>query len=254
MKKTLSWVRITVLATCLMAVTAGTVAGEQAPRDVLVLGGTGKMGSRIVRLLVDNGDRVTVFARAESDRRRIGDLPVDYATGDLMNDAEIATALRTRKFDVIISAVRVQTSSTHFFGKFMTPLTVNASATGVTHIIHHSAVGAGSNVEKFAGRGWEKVPGLLDRLRDQGAGEDILRASGVPYTIIRNARIYPDDTPATGKAELTEDDTVLSSMTRADLALLTLQCFDNADCLNKTYHVRDSSLRSRVPRPGQDSD
>jgi len=254
MKKISGWVRIAGLAACLVAVAAGDVAAGQAPRDVLVFGGTGKMGSRIVKFLVDNGDRVTVFARAESDRRRIRDLPVDYATGDLMNDAEVRAALRAREFDIVISAVRVQTSNTHFFGKFMTPLTDQARVTGVAQIIHHSAVGAGSNIEKFTGRGWEQVPGLLDRLRDQGAGEDILRASGVPYTIIRNARIYPDDTPATGQAELTEDDTVLSSMTRADLALLTMQCFGNADCLNKTYHVRDSSLRSRVPQPGQDSD
>jgi uncharacterized protein YbjT (DUF2867 family) len=87
------------------------------------------------------------------------------------------------------------------------------------------------------------VPGLLDRLRDQGVGESLIAGSGVPYTIIRNTRLYPSATPATGKAELTTDQTVILPMTRADLARLTLQCLGNADCLNKTYHVRDTSLR-----------
>jgi hypothetical protein len=32
-------------------------------------------------------------------------------------------------------------------------------------------------------------------------------------------------------------------MTRADLARVTVQCLGKADCLNKTYHVRDTSLR-----------
>lgn len=254
MQKIRGRVPIAAVTACLLAIAAGTVADVPTPRDVLVLGGTGKLGSRIVGLLVDNGDRVTVFARAESDRGRIGDLPVEYVTGDLLHETDIRAALRGRKFDIVISAVRVQTSDTHFFERYMTPLTENARAIGVTQIIHHSAVGAGTNMEQFAGRGWEQVPGLLDRLRDQGAGEDILRASGIPYTIIRNAAIYPDDTPATRTAELTEDDTALTSMTRADLALLTMQCFGNTACLNKTYHVRDPSLPWRVPQPTQDQD
>ena len=54
-----------------------------------------------------------------------------------------------------------------------------------------------------------------------------LRGSGVPYTIIRNARIYPPESPATGKAALTEDDSIITPMTRADLAKLTLSCVVN---------------------------
>jgi uncharacterized protein YbjT (DUF2867 family) len=240
------------IAACLLAV--ASFAADRQPRDVLVLGGTGKVGARVVRLLIANGDRVTVFARAASDHSRIGNLPVEYATGDLLNAQDIEAALHVKRFDVVISAVRVQTDDMHFFERYMKPLTVNARATGVKQIIHHSAVGAGSNVKRFAGRDWEKNPGLLDRLRDQGAAEDILRASGVPYTIIRNAGIYPDDAPPTGTAELTEDDTVLTSMTRADLALLTMKCFGNATCLNKTFHVKDPSLPWRPPQPGQDQD
>ena len=53
-------------------------------------------------------------------------------------------------------------------------------------------------------------PALRERTIEQA-----LRSGGVPYTIIRNARLYPAGTPSTGKAELTEDDTVLTPMTRA---------------------------------------
>jgi len=42
-------------------------------------------------------------------------------------------------------------------------------------------------------------------------------------------------------------------MTRADLALLTMKCFDNPECFNKTYHVKDPSLPWRAPQRGQDS-
>ena len=180
------------------------------------------------------------------------DLPVDYVIGDLQNEEEIVAAVQSKKFNVIISAVRVKNDDNHFYENYMRPMTIQAHAIDVEQIIHHSAVGAGSNAERFAGSGWERVPGLMDRLRDQGAGEDLLRASGVPYTIIRNAGIYPDETPATRKAELTEDDTVLTSVTRADLALLTMLCFENTECLNKTYHVNDPSLPWRIPQADQD--
>ena len=67
-------------------------------------------------------------------------------------------------------------------------------------------------------------------------------------TIIRNARLYPADHAATGAAKLTEDDTVLTPMTRADLARLTRECLLAAACRDKTYHVRDDSLAWPPPR------
>jgi uncharacterized protein YbjT (DUF2867 family) len=237
-------------AAALGAAAAAATSSGNRPREVMVLGGTGQLGAEIVKLLVANGDHVTVFARATSDRSRLKGLPVDYATGDLMKEPDIAAALRAKKYDAVISAIRVQGDDRQFYEKIMKPLTAQARANNVGQIIHHSAVGAGRNAEKFKGLGWENVPGLLDRMRDQGVGEDFVRASGVPYTIIRNTRLYPDGTPATGKAVLTEDDTVLNSMTRADLARLTLECLGNPARLNKTYHVRDTSELAWPPPGG----
>jgi uncharacterized protein YbjT (DUF2867 family) len=239
---------VTGLLIALLAARTG-VAAEHPPRDVLVLGGTGALGAEIVRLLVGAGDRVTVFTRAGSDRSRLTSLPVDFATGDLMQPGDIARAFSSRKFTAVIVAVRVQDGDIHFYEKFMGPLTREARAAGVPQIVHHGAVGAGANAAKFATLGWEKVPGLLDRLKDQGVGEDILRTSGVPSTIIRNTRLWPDGTPATGRASLTEDDTVIDAMTRKDLARLTIDCLGNRSCLGKTYHVKDGTLAWPPPRP-----
>lgn len=223
---------------------------EPAQRDILVLGGTGQLGTEIVRQLAATGTaRITVFAREGSDRGPLAGLPVSYVLGDLTREADVAAALRSRRFDVVVNAVRVEDGDIHFYEKILTPLARLARETGVGQIIHHGAVGAGANAAKFTSLGWDRVPGLLDRLKDQGIGEQQLRDSGVPYTIIRNARLYPDGTPSTGKAELTEDDSVLTPMTRADLARFTVRCLGNADCHNKTYHVRDASLAWPPPKP-----
>jgi uncharacterized protein YbjT (DUF2867 family) len=220
-----------------------------AGREVLVLGGTGQLGAEIVRRLVKAGDRVTVFTRPGSDRSRLAGLPVAWAEGNLLNAADVAAAFRGRSIRYVVIAVRVQDADPHFYGKFLPAVAAEAKAAGVVHLLHHGAVGAGRNAEKFPNLGWEKVPGLLDRLKDQGVGEDLIRASGVPFTIIRNTRLWPDGTPATGKAVLTEDDTVINAMTRADLAALTEGCLGNLECLGKTYHVRDGSLAWPPPRP-----
>jgi len=222
---------------------------EATSRDVLLLGGTGGLGAEIARRLVARGDRVTVFTRPGSDRARLANLPVAYVEGDLLNAPDVAAAFRDRRFGYVVVAVRVEDGDPRFYATFLPALTTAAKAAGVTHLVHHGAVGAGRNAEKFPGLGWEKVPGLLDRLKDQGTGEDIVRESGVPFTIIRNTRLWPDGTPATGKAVLTEDDTVINAMTRADLAELTLACLGNPACLGKTYHVRDGSLAWPPPRP-----
>jgi uncharacterized protein YbjT (DUF2867 family) len=244
---------ILLLAASALAVVLTTAACTSAPRSqsrqqVLVLGGTGQLGAEIVTRLVGTGYPTTVLVRPSSDRRRLAGLAVQYVEGDSTDAARMAAILRAHHYDVVISALRVENDDLHFYETTLRALTAPMKATNVRHFIFHGAVGAGANARNFASLGWERVPGLMDRLKDQGIGEDLIRASGVPFTIIRNARLYPDGTPATGKAVLTTDDTVLLPMTRADLAILTVGCVAKPECLNQTYHVRDTSLAWPVPR------
>lgn len=219
------------------------------PREVLVFGGTGELGADIVRGLVAGGVRVSVFVRPSSDRAPLAGLPVGFVTGDLRDPPSIEAAFAARRYDAVVVAVRADDGVTDLYATVMPVLSRAARAHGVGQVIHHSAVGAGDNLAKFAALGWERVPGLLDRLRDQGAGEAALKASGVHYTIIRNARVYPPGTAATGAARLTEDDSVLTPMTRADLARLTLECLGAAACLDRIFHVSDPTLAWPPPRP-----
>lgn len=236
------------LAPAARAAEGAAPVATPTPREVLVFGGTGALGAEIVRRLVARGERVTVFTRPGSDRARLDGLAVAWVEGDLMKPPDIEAAFRGRRVDAVVTAVRVEDGDVRFYEKFMPPLTAAAKAAGVAQFIHSGAVGAGANAAKFAGLGWDRVPGLLDRLKDQGVGEDVLRTSGLTFTIIRNTRLWPDGTPATGKATLTEDDGYIGPMTRADLAALTVYCLGNAECYGKTYHVRDESLTWPPPR------
>ena len=231
--------------------TVGCASPQASARDrVLVLGASGQLGAAIVRLLVTNGKPVTAMVRENSDRKRLEGLNVEYVTGDVTSDSDVAAAFKGHRYSAVVVALRVNNGDIHFYEKALGPIARYAKAGGVRQIIHHGAVGAGKNIERIAHEGWDRIPGIYDRMRDQGVGEDLIRASGIPYTIIRNARIYPAAAPSTGKAQLTEDDSVVTPMTRADLAIFTLRCLGNRSCYNKTYHVKDDSLAWPPPGSG----
>lgn len=221
--------------------------------DVLVFGGTGQLGARIVRLLLAEGEDVTVFARPTSNRRRLQGLGVDYAVGDMTNDADVAAAFEPgpddrRMIERVIIAVRAPLGEIGFYSTISDNVARHAQEAGVSQIIYHGAVGAGSNMAVHDDVPWDSVPGLAARMEHQGKAEATFLGSGIAATIIRNSRVWPDDTPATGKAELTEDQSVLTPMTRADLALLTMNCLANSGCENKIFHVRDTSLTWPPPQ------
>lgn len=222
---------------------AGCAGQSTGPRDqILVLGATGQLGAEIVKRLRADGRAVAVLVRANSDRRRLVDLNVEYLTGDVTNAADVAAAFQSRRFAAVVVALRVTNGDIHFYEKALTPVIQYARQTGVKRIIHHGAVGAGDSIKRIDTKGWDRIPGIYDRMKDQTVGENLIKASGMTYTIIRNARIYPDGTAPTGKAQLTEDDSTLTPMTRADLAIFTVRCLSDKSCINKTLHVRDDSL------------
>ena len=205
---------------------------------VLVFGGTGRLGAPIVRMLVESGADVTVFARPSSDRQRLDDVDVDYVTGDLLVEDEVVAAFASRPFRAVVDASARRGTPDLFYDKAMSHIVRGAIDNGVRQIIYHSSVGAGDNMMQFPRADFS---GMRDVLLAKGRAEQILIDSGIGYTIIRNGLLQPDGTPPTDSARLTDDQAIMSVVTRADLAILTVQCMDQADCMNRIYHAVDDS-------------
>jgi uncharacterized protein YbjT (DUF2867 family) len=251
----MSLAKLRCVVTCLIALPAFAKDGA-----VLVFGGTGKLGAEIVKLLVASGDDVTVFVRPTSDKSALAGLKVDYAVGDMLDDASVGAAFDAKRYRAVIDASanrassgapnREDRNSKGFYAAIMRPMAKHAKRTGVSQFILHGSVLAGENIDLFPQFAFLKGSGTL---KDKGEAEDILAASGVPYTIIRHGRV-PDDPqpPATGNAILSSNQALFGDVTRADLAILTLDALDNPARMNKVFHAWDDSFKISRPLPSKE--
>lgn len=89
------------------SITLGAAAATKVgtPRKILVFGGSGQLGSQIVRALLAAGHDVTVFIRPTSDRSRLANLTVHYVEGDVTVEADVRRAMQATRFDVVIDAL-----------------------------------------------------------------------------------------------------------------------------------------------------
>ena len=70
--------------------------------SILVTGGAGYIGSHMVRLLVDQGHRVSIFDNLSTGNRRLLHPKADFVRGDLRDPADILRVFSGRRFDAVI--------------------------------------------------------------------------------------------------------------------------------------------------------
>lgn len=232
------------LAVFAALVIAACGASEPQPANdagaALVFGGSGRAGAMIVERLLAQGRPVTVFVRPTSDRSRLAGLNVDYAVGDALDANAVFSAVAQAKPDVIINTIGGRGNQQGFWDVTQMNMTRSAKQHGVREIIFLSSQGVGDSAAAYSPEALVRVKDSLD---ERFRAEEDLKASGLSYVIIRTGIIWPEvDAPATGKAVLTEDRTVLSPITRTDLANLVVDCIDNDACRNKTLAAMDASL------------
>jgi len=193
-------------------------------RTVLVIGGAGRTGRHVVDLLTANGDRVRVMSRRPS---RIGRQGVELITGDIADPSAVARAVDG--VDAVVVSVE--------------PPTDPAGSETVMHL------GVREVAERAASRGAqvvllsqiyitrpEKMPGLQEMVRARGRGEQALRNSGAPYTIVRPSWLTNE--PAGRSAiRLEQGDTGDGQISRADVARACVEALRNPQALGRTFEM-----------------
>jgi uncharacterized protein YbjT (DUF2867 family) len=132
---------------------------------IVVMGGRGHVGSRLVSVLRANGHEVVAASRASG---------VDAVTGEGLAEALAGAHVLV---DVMESPSLEQRALLDFFATSSRSLLAAEAAAGVRHHIALSVVG-------------------VDRVNDSGyfrakaAQEALIRASSVPYTIVRSTQFF----------------------------------------------------------------
>lgn len=212
-----------------------------ADGGVLVFGGTGQLGSEIVKDLVEAGEDVTVLARPTSNRARLDGLDVTYVIGDMLVDVDMERVFTSVPYRVVVDASNQAFDGDQtFYEESQRLVSKWAAFSNVGQVILHGAVGSGDSAKLLRIENAMEVQRTA--IASKSVAEEILAESGVPYTIIRHLTMLPMDTNESGNARLTKDHTAIGAITRDGLARLTMDCLDNKSCFNIIFHAVDDDM------------
>jgi NADH dehydrogenase len=152
---------------------------------ILVSGGTGFVGSAIVRELLRRGEKVAVLGRDAKKVRKLFDASVDVRAGDVRDPSTLGAAMRGA--DIVINAVQFPGSPIENRHKGWTFEEVDlkgtrnqvdaAKAAKVRRFVSISAVGASRDADKH----W---------FRYKWEAEKYLQDSGLEWVIVRPAWVF----------------------------------------------------------------
>ena len=202
---------------------------------LVVFGASGGTGQEIVGQALEQGHEVTAFVR-DPKKLQIKDSRLHVIEGDALKDqAAIAEAIAGK--DAIICALGVANSlkSAGLITGSVAAIVPAAKKNEVRRLILISAFGVGDS-----SRNAPLVPRLMYRLllgdiyRDKKAGEDIVKASGLDWTIIHPVMLTTGPKTATYRNGERLNLSGIPKISRADVAHFALAQLADKTFLRKT--------------------
>ncbi len=223
----------TILATG--AVLAGCAAGVSGePKKVLVAGATGQTGQLIVGELLANGYEVRALVRDVTKARKVLGDQVELVQGDVKDPGTLTAAFVGA--DAVISAVGAR-------GAKGPDRPEAIDYQGVKNLVDAAAAARSQQFVLISSRSVTQPDNPLNKIFGNVLiwklkGEDALRASGVPYTVIRPGGLT--NGPGGDMSLVFEQgDTVRAqtTITRADLARIAVQALKYPEARNRTFET-----------------
>jgi uncharacterized protein YbjT (DUF2867 family) len=219
-------------AAALLLLTGSSYAAD-APGDlVLVAGATGRTGQEVVRELHAAGYRVRALVRdADSARQLFGDR-VDYATGDARDRPTLDAAMRGVR--LAISAMGANPKNPENGPEFV-------DFQGVRNLADAAAAAKLAQLVVVSSAGVTHKDHMLNRMFDnvliwKGKGEDAVRASGVPYTIVRAGGLTDKPGGQSG-VRLEQGDRGTGVVPRGDVARVCVAALKSPAARNRTFEL-----------------
>lgn len=147
---------------------------------ILITGGTGFVGGHLIKRLIKKGLSVRVLVRNPAKARPLKELGVEVIPGDITSRSSLdAAVFGTERVIHLVGIIQEAASAT--FQKIHVEGTRNildaAKKTGIRHFIYQSALGT-------------RPAAKSEYHKTKWQAEELVRGSGIPYTILRPSLIY----------------------------------------------------------------
>lgn len=214
-----------------MALLAGS-AQAMAADLVLVAGATGGTGKEVVLELVAAGYRVRALVRDPVTARGVLGDGVEYATGDVRDRPSIDAALKGVRYAIsAIGATRKDPANGPEFVDFQ----------GVRNLAEAAAAARLDQLVIVSSAGVTREDHPLNKMFDnvliwKGKGEEAVRASGVPYTIVRPGGLTNKPAGQSG-VRLEQGDQGTGFIPRGDVARVCVLALKFPAARNRTFEL-----------------
>jgi NADH dehydrogenase len=202
---------------------------------IVVAGGTGVLGSAIVRRLLEAGHTARVLTRDPARASALAARGAGIAIADLRDPDALRVACR--------DATHVITTANAFTGGGTEA--VSAVDLQGTRNLVAAAHDAGVRRFVFTSARLPREFGAVDYFAAKFANEDYVRGSGIPYTILQPtafmetwARMILDDVVGKGVARVFgPGDLPVNYVAVADVAAVAVMALDRADTVNAAVEI-----------------
>ena len=218
-----------------LAVAASLVMGAmaQAKETVVVAGATSKSGREIVKSLLAEGYTVRAMVRDAAKAADLGQ-GVQLVVADVTKPETLPAAMKGADYLLsLIGAVPFGKDVPETIDyKGVVAMTDSAKAAGVKQIVHMTSLGSGSSDPN------EQLNKMFNMiLMWKGKGEDHIRASGVPWTIVRPGGLADCEANKTGLTVGHMNGTASGRVCRSDAGLVMIAAMGDKDYHGKTISV-----------------
>lgn len=212
---------------------------------VLVVGASRGSGLAVVRQLVADGHEVTAFGRTVSaDALPAG---VRVERGDVGDPADVDRAVAGQDAVVVTLGISDNAMKVRLLRRAGTPLDVRSAGTravvaamrrhGVDRLVVQSTIGAHESFSSLSLQ-WKTTFRVLlaDQLRDSERQEDVVRASGLRWTLVRPVSL--DDGMEPSQVVVSSTGEVASmKVTRAQVAGVVAEALGADERVGQTLAV-----------------
>jgi uncharacterized protein YbjT (DUF2867 family) len=204
---------------------------------VLVAGATGRTGRLVVRTLLENGFHVRAFVRDVERAKKLLGSTIDYVKGDVREIKSIKPALEgvTHLISAIGAGPGGDAGNGPEFVDYggVKNLSDAASDAKLDHFVLISSMGV-THEDHYLNKAFDNV------LKWKLKGEQVLRKSGVPYTIVRPGGLTDGDG---GQQEILfkQGDKDGGLISRTDVARVCVAALKIPAARNKTFEVINGS-------------